>query len=68
MEGLNALSTEVPPQLARMMGNLEPARRGEPTALDAITTALSILRRQARADAAAEARGEAERALEAGDL
>lgn len=68
MEGFNTLSSEVPTQLARCMRNLDQARRGESVALDAVTTALSILRRQARQDAMIEAREEAERALEAGDL
>jgi len=68
LEGVNAVSAEVPAQLARMMGNLDPACRGERFALEAITTALSHLRRQARRDAEAEARDEAERALAAGDL
>jgi hypothetical protein len=68
MEGMNALSAEVPTQLARMMGNLEPARRGEAVAVDAITTALHYLRRLARRDAEAEARDEAEQVLLAGDL
>ena len=68
MEGVNALSSEVPSQMARMMGNLERARRGETVAVDAITTALSRLARLARGDATNEARGEAERAFATGEL
>ncbi|HXC39692.1 MAG TPA: hypothetical protein VN667_12185 [Burkholderiales bacterium] len=68
LEGVNALSAEVPGHLARMMGNLDPACRGERFALEAITTALSHLRRQALRDAEDEARDQAERALVAGDL
>lgn len=68
LEGINAVTLELPHQLARMMSNLEHACRGDRIALEAITTSLSILHRQAKADARIEAREQAEEALDAGVL
>lgn len=68
MEGVNALSGEVPGVLARCMGNLRQACGGERIGLDAITTALSQLERLARADAMVQARERAEVEMAEGTL
>ncbi len=68
MEGVNGLSSEVPSQLARCMSNLDLACKGERIAIDGILHALSILQRTAKIDAEPDAREEAKRLLEAGEL
>lgn len=68
LEAVSPLTADLPSQLARMMANLAHARRGEPIAIDAITTALSQIERTARLAAMTEARDEAEEALERGEL
>lgn len=67
-KGENAATATMPETLARAMSNLDNACKGDRIATDAILTALSNLQRQARADAQAEARAAAERAMEMGEL
>lgn len=51
LEGINALTNELPAVVARCMANLDSACAGSEIARDAITTALHNLQKLARKDA-----------------